>query len=98
MSSEENKKLMRSIFARVAEGDGSLFRDRLAEDVKIVVTGQYSWSQSFEGKERVLHDLYGYVRSRLEGPNKSLAWNYIADGDHVVVEARGDNLTKEGAP
>lgn len=98
MSSDENKRLMQEIFARVAQGDGSLFRERLADDVKIVVTGQYSWSQSFDGKERALRDLYGYVRSRLQQPGTTQAWNFIADGDYVVVEARGDMLTKEGVP
>lgn len=56
MSAAENKQLMQEIFARVAEGDGSLFVEHLADDVVIRVSGQYSWSQTFKGKEAALRD------------------------------------------
>ena len=65
MSAADNKKLMETIFARIAAGDRTLYLDALADDVTMRVTGQYSWSQTFHGKEAVLRDLYGYVRSLL---------------------------------
>ena len=37
----------------------------LADDARWVVTGQYSWSRTFSGKDAILNDLHGYVRSRL---------------------------------
>jgi uncharacterized protein len=61
MGAAENKKLMQTIFAGVAAGDRALYVDSLADDVTMTVTGQYSWSQTFHGKESVLRDLYGYV-------------------------------------
>jgi hypothetical protein len=96
MSAAENKKMMQDIFARVATGDGSLFAQSLADDVTITVTGQYSWSRTFKGKENVLRDLYGYVRSRLREPGRTVAHRFIAEDDWVVVEARGDMVTKRG--
>ena len=96
MNAAENKKLMQDIFAKVAVGDGSTFVEHLADDVAITVTGQYSWSQTFEGKQTVLRDLYGVVRSRLQRPGRTVPFRFIADDDWVVVEARGDNVTKSG--
>jgi|SRR5690348_7586753 ketosteroid isomerase-like protein len=92
---------MQEIFA-VAGNPDSAVRDRalfiatLADDASWTVTGQYSWSRTFEGKEQILNDLHGRVRSRLVDRARTVARRFVADGDHVVVEARGDNLTKEG--
>ena len=101
MSAIANKKLMQEIFA-VAGNPDSAVRDRalfiatLADDASWTVTGQYSWSRTFEGKEQILNDLHGRVRSRLVDRARTVARRFVADGDYVVVEARGDNLTKEG--
>ena len=98
MSAAENKQLMQEIFARVAEGDGSLFVEHLADDVVIRVSGQYSWSQTFTGKEAVLRNLYGVVRERTTGLRKTIPLRFIADGDIVVIEARGEMTSKTGVP
>jgi ketosteroid isomerase-like protein len=96
MSAEANKKLMETIFAGIAAGDRTPYRDALAEDVIMTVTGQYSWSQTFRGKEAVLRDLYGYVRSLLKECSRTVPFRFIADDEWVVVEARGDMETKAG--
>jgi ketosteroid isomerase-like protein len=101
MSAAENKKLMQEIFAAAgnpdpAVRDRSLFTASLADDAKWVVTGQYSWSRTFIGKQSILSDLHGHVRALLVERARTVAHCFIADGDHVVVEARGDNLTKAG--
>jgi uncharacterized protein len=101
MSADANRKLMEEIFAAAANPDPamrdrSLFIASLADDVKWVVTGQYSWSRTFTGKESVLNDLHGHVRSRLVDRARTIAHRFIAEGDHVVVEARGNNLTTTG--
>lgn len=95
---QENKALMREIFDGVGRGDPALFYERLADDVTLIVTGEYSWSQTIRGKERISKDLYGYVRSRLAQRGKTHAFHFLADDDWVVVEARGDMVTKEGKP
>jgi hypothetical protein len=101
MSALENKKLMQEIFAAAgnpdsAARDRALFIATLADDATWTVTGQYSWSRTFKGRGSILNDLHGHVRSRLADRTRTLAHRFIADGDHVVVEAKGDNLTKEG--
>jgi uncharacterized protein len=101
MSAEANKKLIQDIFAAAANPDPaardrSLFVASLADDVTWVVTGQYSWSRTFTGKQSILNDLHGHVRALLVDPARTIAERFTADGDIVVVEARGNNLTRTG--
>jgi ketosteroid isomerase-like protein len=95
MSAATNRKLMETIFASIAAGDRTAFGDALADDVTMTVTGQYSWSQTFHGKESVLRDLHGYVQSLLKH-RRTVPFRFIADDEWVVVEARGDMETKTG--
>ena len=96
-----NKKLIEQIFAAAGDPDPavrdrSLFVASLADDATWTVTGQYSWSRTFSGKPSILNDLHGHVRTRLAERTRTIAHRFIADGDHVVVEARGHNLTTSG--
>ncbi|AMA61506.1 nuclear transport factor 2 family protein [Bradyrhizobium sp. CCGE-LA001] len=101
MSASTNKKLLQDIFAAAADPDPAardraLFTASLADDAQWIVTGQYSWSRTFAGKESILNDLHGYVRTRLRDRTRTVADRFIADGDIVVVEAKGDNVTPAG--
>ena len=60
------------------------------------MTGQYSWSHEFRGRDAILNGLMGHFRSFFAERPRTVAFNFIADGDYVVVEARGDNVTKAG--
>jgi uncharacterized protein len=99
MSADKNKIIMQEIFEGVARGDGRKFYEHVAEHATMEVTGDYSWAQTFRGKDCINRDLYGYVRSLLspEG-NKTHAFNFVAGDDWVVVEARGDMVTRDGTP
>jgi uncharacterized protein len=101
MSAAANKQLIQEIFAAAgnpdpAVRDRSLFVASLADDARWVVTGQYSWSRTFTGKQSILNDLHGHVRSLLVERARTIAHRFIADEDHVVVEAKGNNVTREG--
>ncbi len=101
MSAAANKKLIQEIFTTAANPDPAardraLFVASLADDASWVVTGQYSWSRTFTGKPSILRDLHGHVGSLLVDRVRTVAHRFIADGDCVVVEAKGDNLTKTG--
>lgn len=98
MGAAENEKLMRDLFAGIAAGNRAAFADCLADDLTMRVTGQYSWSQTFRGKQAFLHDLHGYLATLLADGRRTVPLNFIAGGDHVVVEARGEMQTKAGVP
>jgi ketosteroid isomerase-like protein len=96
MSAADNKKLVQQIYADSAARSGTTFADNLAEDASWVVTGQYSWSHEFRGRDAIQNGLMGHFRSFFAERPRTLAFNFIADGDYVAVEARGDNVTKAG--
>ena len=96
MSSADNKKLVQQVYADSANRSGTTFVDNLAEDVTWIVTGQYSWSHEFKGREAINNGLMGHLRSRLAADRpRTVAFNFIAEGDYVVVEARGVNESWE---
>ena len=96
MSASENKKLMEKLFAGMARGERELFLEAVADDVTMCVTGQNSWSQTFKGKASLVRDLHGHLRTLLVEPRGTVPFRFIADGDYVVVEAKGDMVTKGG--
>lgn len=96
MSTAENKQLMQEIFAGLRVGDSTLFRQRLADDARLIVMGQTSWSRRLEGVEAMMA-YWGYVRSIFKTASRNIAERFIADDDLVAVEARGDNEAKTGA-
>ena len=96
MSAADNKKLVQQIYADSANRSGTTFADNIAEDVTWIVTGQYSWSHEFRGREAILDGLMGHFRSLFTVRPRTVAFNFIADGDFVAVEARGDNVTRDG--
>ena len=97
MNAAANKTLIQQVYADAANRSGTTFVDHLADDVRWVVTGQYSGSRTFVGRESILTGLMGHLRSLLAERPRTVAHNFIAEGDYVVVEAKGDNLTKTGA-
>jgi uncharacterized protein len=96
MSTAENKKLIQQIYTDSANRNGTTFVDHLADDVCWIVTGQYSWSRTFKGRDAVLNGLMGHFRSLFDVRPRTVAHNFIAEGDYVVVEAKGDNVTRTG--
>jgi ketosteroid isomerase-like protein len=96
MSAAENKKLVEQIYQDSANRSGTTFIDNIADDVRWVVTGQYSWSATYSGKDAILNGLLGHVRSLLKERARTTAFNLVAEGDYVIVEAKGDNVAKTG--
>jgi uncharacterized protein len=98
MSASENKKLMEEIFAGLANRNGTLFTERMADDFRWINIGTSKWSGTFDGKAAVMRDLLAPLWARLVERTRTSAHRFIAEGDYVVVEARGDNVTKAGKP
>jgi uncharacterized protein len=96
LGAQENKKLMQELFARVEAGDRDRLVETLADDVIMHVTGQHSWSRTFKGKASLINDLYGHLRNVLAEGRRTIPFRFIADEDYVVVQARGDMMTKTG--
>ena len=98
MSTAENRKLMQDIFAELSQGNSRPFVEAMADDFRWIMIGATKWSRTYEGKQTVITELYGPLRAVLPGKRCTRAHRFIADGDYVAVEARGENLTKAGLP
>ena len=98
MSASENKKLMQDVFEAMAEGDSRPLVAALADDVRWTLTGSTPFSRTYEGKADVLDKLLGPLREQIDGRLRLRAVNIVGEGDTVVVEARGEAVTKRGKP
>ncbi|CCH54378.1 hypothetical protein BN8_03542 [Fibrisoma limi BUZ 3] len=96
MSTTENKRLIESIFSELSKGNDQPFLEAMAEDVQWIWMGSGQWAKTFQGKQSVVNDLWGAVKTTLIPPYKATATRILADGDYVVVEATGENMTPDG--
>jgi uncharacterized protein len=95
-TTQRNKQLMQAIFAELAQGNGRPFRDAMAEDFCWRIAGQGVWSREWKGKQTVLQDLLKPLYERFETTYTNQADDFIAEGDKVVVQCRGNVMTKSG--
>jgi ketosteroid isomerase-like protein len=98
MGAAENKQLIQSIFSELAKGNAKPLVESMDDDFRWIVIGSTKWSKTYEGKQSVLKELFGGLRTKLGDKIRTVPQRYIAEGDLVVVEARGDNTTKAGLP
>jgi len=98
MSAAENKQLMQHIFDELAQGNSRPLVESMADDFCWTVTGSTRWSKTYEGKQAVIGELFGTLRSRMADRIRTRAERFIAEDDLVVIEARGNNTTRSGKP
>ena len=98
MSTTDNKNLIQHIFAEMSKGNPVPFRNSLADDVRWRIMGTTQWSKTFQGKQAVLTELLGPLFELFANPLTVTADRFIAEGDLVVVEGRGNATTKAGKP
>jgi len=98
MSAAENKQLMQHIFDELAQGNSRPLVESMADDFCWTVTGSTRWSKTYEGKQAVIGELFGTLRSRMADRIRTKAEHFIAEDDLVVIEARGNNTTRSGKP
>lgn len=92
-----NKLVMQDIFAGLAVGNAKAFYEGLAEDVRWTITGTSAWSKLYDGKPAVL-ELLASLAAQFAGRYRGTPRRFIAEGDHVVVEYRGEVTTTAGQP
>jgi ketosteroid isomerase-like protein len=98
MIAAENKQQMERIYEELAQGNGAPFVEALAPDVRWTIIGSTAWSGTWEGFESVRTGLLDPLMAQFADGYRGRAVRVLADGDHVVIESRGDATTKAGKP
>jgi ketosteroid isomerase-like protein len=95
---ESNRALITRAMDALSRGDRRPFGDAMAEDFTWHMIGTTPWSGTFAGKadvqERVIHPLFAQFANQYTNTPIRI----LADGDFVVVECRGNVMTKAGVP
>src|SRR3982074_2261651 len=98
VSAAQNKQLVQHLFSELSEGNSKPFREAMAEDFCWPITGRTQWSGTYRGKQAVLNELIAPLFAQFADRYRNTAELLIAEGDHVVVECRGQVTTKRGVP
>ena len=98
MSSEENKRIVRSFYEAGNRGDLQECLSLLDEQVTWTNIGTTRYSGSFAGKGVLVEQLLGPVFGQLQSGIKSTILRMIAEDDFVAVQLTGEATTKDGRP
>ena len=96
MTTDVNKRLLRTAFDGLAQADATAFLNLMADDFSWIIEGQSKWSTRFDGKDAVQRELIRPLFANFATPYKNFAEDFIADGDRVVVLCRGEVRTTSG--
>lgn len=96
MSATANKQVLQHAFAGLAAGDGSAFVACLADTARWTIIGTTRFSRVFDGKAAVVGELLTPVFKLFPGGFRITAERFVAEDDHVVVQARGNAATRDG--
>jgi ketosteroid isomerase-like protein len=96
MDTARNKKLVQGVFDQMAKGNTRAMSDAMADDVRWVFPGNWSWAGSWGPKSVALNEMLRPLMAQF-ADYRSEAEFMIAEGDRVVVQARGYGTTTRGA-
>jgi hypothetical protein len=98
MSAAENKKVIEKMFAELSRGNAEGYLAGLADDVRFTIIGTTKYSGTYDGKKDVVERLFGRLNAELQSGIAVAPENLVAEGDYVVMQARGRSTTKTGKP
>ncbi|MCE9596937.1 MAG: nuclear transport factor 2 family protein [Spirochaetia bacterium] len=98
MNEITNKQIVQKIFSALAKGNSKPFLTTLAENFTWIIPGTTAWSGKYIGKKAVQETLLAPLFAQFATQYTNCAQRILADGDHVVVECKGNVTTKSGAP
>ena len=96
MSASDNKLALQTVFKAMAIGNTRPVGEGMADDCVWSSPGQSVWSGTWRGKKAMNEQLFAPLYQRFAGKYTNHALRFIADGDVVVVEARGRAELKTG--
>jgi ketosteroid isomerase-like protein len=96
MTATDNKRIIQEAFDGLSRADARAFLDAMADDFTWIIEGQSKWSRRYEGKAAVQNELIPPLFANFATDYRNLPEEIIAEGDRVVVLARGEVQTVRG--
>ena len=90
-----NAQLVSDIFDEVAKGNGAAFWEACSDDVVWRTIGEGSWSGEFSGKQTIIDEVFRPL-NRVLVERATVPTRLIDGGDVIVLQARGNTLTRDG--
>jgi ketosteroid isomerase-like protein len=98
MGMDENKRLLEQIYVEISKGNLEPLMDHLAEDAEWTIIGTTELSGTFRGKQEIVERMVRPLGAALDGHVEFTFERFLAEGDHVVMQARGRGTAKTGRP
>ena len=98
MNTADNKRILERAYAAASKGNGTPLLESLADDVSWTIIGSTALSGTYRGKAEVRDKLFGGLRARLAGPVVFTPERFIAEGNFVAMQARGQATANSGKP
>jgi ketosteroid isomerase-like protein len=96
MTPAQNKQLVQTLMEARSRRDPAPFIAAMADDFVWRIIGSTTWSGAYVGKADVCERLLKPLYEQFTAPSSITPTRILADGDHVVVECRGDAETISG--
>jgi uncharacterized protein len=98
MGAAENKQVVQTMYVELAKGRLRPYLEPMADDLRLTIIGTTKYSGTINGKaayEKLLRSLPPLFEGRapLLTPE-----NFIAEGDYVVAQLRGESTSVKGKP
>lgn len=90
-----NAALVSAIFDELAKGNGKPFWESCHDQIVWRTIGSGSWSGEFSGKQTIIDEVLRPLNAVL-AQRATVATRVIDGGDIVVVQAKGNNVTRDG--
>jgi ketosteroid isomerase-like protein len=92
----DNKQIITHAMTALAAGDSTPFYEAMADDCVWRPMCEGPWSRVHHGREQARDELFAPLRRQYAGPYTNTATHIFADGDTVIVEAKGAVALKSG--
>jgi ketosteroid isomerase-like protein len=94
---ESNREIITRVMAAAEAGDMRPFAEVMHADYvfrPMAASRKGVWAEAYAGKEHAIHGFFRKWHAQLEGGLSMTPTLILADGDHVVLEARGKAAMK----
>jgi ketosteroid isomerase-like protein len=93
-----NRERVEAAFAALSKGDSAPYIDLFDDNVRFEFVGGGSWGGVYQGKQAWREQFASQVVKHIAPPFRQFPTRFLSDGDHLVMEFRTENETRDGRP